>query len=190
MEHAHAILLRRTRFSESSLICTWLTPESGKVKTSARGALRPGSPFAGYLDLLYEADIGFARSRTSDIHSLREVKLRQPFDNLGTQYANLSVASYFADLIDHVTEPAGHSQEVFDLLARAVTYLRTQPPSPRAVSHFESELCRALGILDTGGKGDPISLLAAQCSRIPSGRNRALRACGALAQGNPGDKMP
>jgi DNA repair protein RecO (recombination protein O) len=177
VEKARAILIRRIRFSETSLICVWLTRTHAKVKTSARGALRPGGAFAGKLDLFYEADIAFARSRTSDIHALREVSLLQPFDGEGPHYANLTVAAYFAELIDRVTEPAGHAEEVFDLLHRAVGYLRTERATPRAITHFEAELCRALGVEDASGRNDPLHTLAAQCGRLPPGRERALRAC-------------
>lgn len=177
MEKTHAILLRRIRFSETSLICVWLTRHHAKLKTSARGALRSGGAFAGKLDLFYEAEIVFARARTGDMHTLREVALLQPFDGEGPHYANLAVAAYFADLVDRATETEGHAEEVFELLRRAVGYLRTQRPAPRAIPHFENELCRALGVTDLAGRQDPLHALATQCGRIPASRTRALQAC-------------
>lgn len=177
MEKTPAILLRRVRFSETSLICVWLTRTHAKLKTSARGALRPNSTFAGKIDLFYEAEIGFARAKTGDIHALREIALIKPFDGEGPHYANLAVAAYFADLIDRVTEVEGHAEEVFELLQRAVGYLRAQRPAARAISHFEAQLCRALGVGDAVGRTDPLHALAAQCGRIPASRTRALKAC-------------
>ncbi|MGH8045952.1 MAG: DNA repair protein RecO [Chthoniobacterales bacterium] len=185
MEKAHAILIRRIRFSETSLICAWLTREHGKLKTSARGALRPGGIFAGKLDLFYEAEIGFAKSRSGDVHTLREVALLHPFDGEGPHYANLAVASYFADLVDRVTEPAGHATEIFDLLRRAIEYLRDERPVPKAIPRFEAGLCRALGIHDD----DPLHALASQCGRLPGGRERALKACAPLAKPPGGGKI-
>lgn len=185
MEKAHAILIRRIRFSETSLICVWLTRAHAKLKTSARGALRPGGAFAGKLDLFYEAEIAFARSQKNDVHTLREVVLVQPFDGEGPHYANLAAASYFAELVDRVTEPVGGAEEVFDLLRRAVAYLRRERPTPRAIAHFEAELCRALGIHDA----DPLHALASHGARLPAGRERALKACAPLAKPPLGDKM-
>jgi DNA repair protein RecO (recombination protein O) len=185
VEKAHAILIRRFRFSETSLICLWLTRSHSKIKTSARGAFRPGGPFTGKLDLFYEAEIVFAKNPKSDVHTLREVALLQPFDGEGPRYANLAVASYFAELVDRVTEPAGSAEEIFDLLQRAVSYLRKQRAEPRAVPHFEGELCRALGIHD----GDPLHALATHCGRLPGSRDGALRACAPLAKPATGDKM-
>jgi DNA repair protein RecO (recombination protein O) len=178
VEKAHAILIRRIRFSETSLICAWFTREHGKLKTSARGALRPGGPFAGKLDLFYEAEIGFAKSRKGDVHMLREVALLQAFDGEGPHYANLAVASYFAEIVDHVTEPAGHATEIFDLLRRAIAYLRCERPSPRAIPRFEAGLCRALGIRDD----DPLHALAVHSARLSGCRERALKACAPLAK--------
>jgi DNA repair protein RecO (recombination protein O) len=189
VEKAYGILIRRIRFSETSLICTWLTRSHAKVKTSARGALRPGSPFAGKLDLFYEAEIAFTCSGRGDVHPLREVALLEPFDGEGPHYANLAVAAYFADLVDRVTEPAGHTEEIFDLLHRALGYLRAQRPSPRAVTHFEAELCRALGIGDASGRNDPLAAISSQCGRIPPSRLRALNACTRLAEPGGGSNM-
>ena len=186
MEKTRAILIRRIRFSETSFICVWLTPTHSKIKTSARGASRPGSAFAGKLDLFYEVEIAFAASRQGDIHTLREAVLLQAFDGDGLHYANLAVAAYFAELVDRVTEPAGHSVEVFDLLHRAVAYLRASRPTPRAIPRFEAGLCRALGIHDA----DPLHALAGQCGRLPAtSRQRALKACAPLAKSATGDKL-
>jgi hypothetical protein len=67
-----------------------------------------------------------------------------------------------------------------------VTYLRTERAAPRAISHFEAELCRALGIHDA----DPLHALAGQCGRLPSAsRERALRAFTPLAKPPRGGKM-
>ena len=72
METTPAILLRRIKLTESSLIVTWFTEAQGKLKTVAKGARRPRSPFAGRLDLFYLAEITYSRSRQSELHGLRE----------------------------------------------------------------------------------------------------------------------
>jgi DNA repair protein RecO (recombination protein O) len=77
-----AILLRRTRLGDTSWIVTWLTQTAGRVKTVAKGARRPRSPFAGKLDLFFLEEISYAASRKSDLHALREVVLIEPFIGL------------------------------------------------------------------------------------------------------------
>ena len=47
----NGILLRRIRYSDTSLILTWFTDLHGKIKAMAKGALRQKSAFAGKLTI-------------------------------------------------------------------------------------------------------------------------------------------
>ena len=78
MESTHAIFLRKRKLSDTSLIISWCTSSLGCVQTVAKGARGAKSPFAGKLDLFYEAEIQIARSRKSNLHTLREVALTNP----------------------------------------------------------------------------------------------------------------
>src|SRR4051812_30516081 len=70
LDSTAAILLRKTRFSDTSLIVTWFTSAHGKIKTIAKGALRPKSRFSGALDLFYACEINVSKSMKSDLHTL------------------------------------------------------------------------------------------------------------------------
>ncbi len=146
METTPAILLRRIRFSETSLIITWLTRDLGKLKTMARGALRPKSAFAGALDLFFEVEIGIVRSQRSEIHALREALLLRPYDGLRRDYGRVELAAYFAELLDAMVEPEHPTPELFDLLQRALTWLEGHAASQKAMVHFENELARLSGL--------------------------------------------
>src|SRR5215203_4374834 len=86
MESTEAILLRKRKFSDTSLIVSWCTELIGCVQTIAKGARRPKSPFAGKLDLFFEAEISIVRSRKTDLHTLTEVVLKNPFAGIRTNY--------------------------------------------------------------------------------------------------------
>lgn len=146
METTPAILLRRTKLTDTSLIVTWLTEQHGRVKTVGKGARGAKSPFAGVLDLFFACEISYVRSRSTDLHSLREVRLVEPHAQLRFDYPRLALASYFAELLELVTEPEHPVPELYDLLQRALGYLNTHPASQRALTHFESEVAKALGI--------------------------------------------
>lgn len=146
MDTTSAILLRRTLLTDTSLIITWLTEAHGKLKTVAKGARRPKSPFAGKLDLFFNAEILLARSRKSELHILKEVALRNPFEGLRENYRRTQLAAYCVELIELVTEPEHPVPELYALLLRALTYLSTGEANKRALLHFESELVRLLGI--------------------------------------------
>ena len=98
IESASGIILRTRPLTETSLIVHWLTPELGRIATVAKGARRPKSPFAGKLDLFYAADFSFSRSRRSDLHTLREVKLRETHGAIREDILKLQQAGYAAAL--------------------------------------------------------------------------------------------
>ena len=148
MHQTKAILLRRYRFSETSFVIVWLTEEYGKVKTTARSAMKQGGGLAGRLDLFSEGEISFTLSKKNYLQSLTEVVPSPSWNLLPARYLTLLAASYFSELCDLVLEPLHPSPEIFELLRRALLFLQQQVPSRRAVEHFEKELAKALGIYD------------------------------------------
>src|ERR1051325_2878610 len=103
-ESATGLILRTRPLTETSLIVSWLTPDCGRIATVAKGARRPKSPVRGKLDLFYLADFSFQRSRRSELHTLREIVLRETNSALRKELAYLQQASYCAALIEQSTE--------------------------------------------------------------------------------------
>jgi DNA repair protein RecO (recombination protein O) len=177
MESTAAILLRKRKLSDTSLIISWCTESLGCIQTVARGARRAKSPFAGKLDLFFEAEIQIARSRKSDLHTLTEVALKDPFSGIRKNLRRTQAASYFVELIEICTESDHHEPELFALLRRAFTYLNANDPNLRAVLHFETELARIAGVHDTKMlKSNPAVALANLFGRLPSSRGDLLKA--------------
>src|ERR1700712_7918 len=104
MESTTGILLRKRKLSDTSLIVSWCTSSLGCIQTVAKGARGPKSAFAGKLDLFYEAEIQIARSKRSNLHTLREVALRNPFGGIRASYLRMQAAAYFVELIEICTE--------------------------------------------------------------------------------------
>lgn len=175
MEQTPAILLRKTPWSETSLIIAWLTERFGSVRTVARGALRAKSPFAGRLDLFYAADISFSISSKGDLHTLREVSLKSVFDVAGAGSAGFYLASYFGELAG-IAAPSMHpAPGVFDLMQRGIDFVQRAPASMKALNHFEKELCRVLGVHDPAGEIPAIDALRSLYGTIPASREMALK---------------
>ena len=176
MESTEAILLRKRKFSDTSLIVSWCTELIGCVQTIAKGARRAKSPFAGKLDLFFEAEIQIARSRRSDLHTLTEVVVRNPFAGIRSNYLRTQTAAYFVELIEICTERDHREPELFALLRRAFGYLDVNDPTPRAVSHFETELARIAGVHDIRKlKADPAFALGNLFGRLPLSRTPLLK---------------
>ena len=177
MESTTAILLRKRKLSDTSLIISWCTETLGCIQTAAKGARRAKSAFAGKLDLFFEAEIAIARSRKSSLHTLTEVELRNTFSGIRANLRRTQAASYFVELIELCTESDHHEPELFSLLRRAFTYLSGQDPDLRAVLHFETELARIAGVHDTKTlKSNPALALANLFGRLPSSRAELLKA--------------
>ena len=146
MQATQAIVIRLTRLTETSLIVHWFTEAHGLVKTVAEGARRPKSPFAGQLDLFFGGEISLSRSRRGELHSLREVAIRDWREGLRHNYTSTLLAAYCCQLLEMAVEPGHPEPELHDLLKRALDHLDTTAPALRALRHFEAELARLLGV--------------------------------------------
>jgi DNA repair protein RecO (recombination protein O) len=176
MEQTRAILLRKIPWSETSLIVTWLTEDFGALRTTARGARKPGNALSGRLDLFFQLEISFAPNRRGgDLHELREASLTTAFDAARAGSAGFYLAAYFADLAGHCTPAMQPAHEVFDLLVRALDFLQRKPASEAALVHFEKELCRILGVHDPRGRVGSRSGLASLGGGALASRAAALQ---------------
>lgn len=145
IERATGLILRTRLLTETSLIVHWLTSDLGRIATVAKGARRAKSPFAGKLDLFYLADFSFARSRRSELHTLREVGLRETHRMLRTELGLLRQASYCAALIEQTTETETPLPGVCELMSGLLRDLPAQPPRALTVFSFEMKLLHELG---------------------------------------------
>jgi DNA repair protein RecO (recombination protein O) len=173
METTRAILLRKTKLTETSLIITWLTASHGRLKTVAKGARQPRNRFSGRLDLFFECDIQWSHSRKGELHTLREVEILDPHEAVRLDFLRVSLCSYFVELIELVTEAEHAVPDLYDLLNRALNYLNANSASRLALEHFERELARLLGIANPAVSS--AVALGRAYQRVPSSRPELLR---------------
>ena len=146
IESANGIILRTRPLTETSLIVHWLTPDFGRIATVARGARRPKSPFHGRLDLFYRADFSFSRSRSSDLHNLREVSQRETHGAIREDVFKLQQAAYATAFIELATETETPLPEIFKLTGAFLGWLCSQPPRPQNIFALELKLLHELGL--------------------------------------------
>ncbi|MEW6160267.1 MAG: DNA repair protein RecO [Verrucomicrobiota bacterium] len=152
MEQRTIGLILRTRpLTETSLIVHWLTRDLGRVTTVAKGARRPKSPFVGKLDLFFEAEFSFVRSRSSELHPLREVSVREFHPRLRMEIGYVQQAAYAAALLEKSTETETPLPEIYDLMRGFVRALPAHPPQPGTVLAFELKLLQELGLQPDAG---------------------------------------
>jgi DNA repair protein RecO (recombination protein O) len=146
IENATGIILRTRLLSDTSLIVQWLTPNLGRISTVAKGARRPQSPFRGKLDLFYLADFSFARSRRSELHTLREVSIRDTRKAIRQNLQLLQQASYLAALVEQVTETETPLENVFNLAGEFFATTTSEKAHPQVTFAFELKLLHELGL--------------------------------------------
>lgn len=151
-ERTTGIVLRTRPLTESSLIVHWLTPDLGRLGTVAKGARRPKSPFRGKIDLFYTAEFMFARSRRSELHTLREVSLRTTRDPLRRNLGSINQGAYCARLIELTTETETPLPGFYDLFTSFLDALATTAPKPQMIFAFEAKVLRELGLSPREGK--------------------------------------
>ena len=147
IERAHGLILRLRPFTETSLIVQWLTRDAGRISTVGKGARRPKSPFIGKLDLFYEADFSFVRSRKSELHTLREVSLRQTHSKLREDLSRLNAAAYCAVLLEQGTERETPIPEFYALAADTLQFLDQSTPTTAFVFSLELKFLALSGML-------------------------------------------
>lgn len=141
-----AIVLRKTKLTETSLIVSLLTEDYGRIKAVAKGARKNIGSFSGQIDLFYLCEVNLRTSKKSELHTLVEARLVEAHSAIREHYLRLLFASYASELIELATEPEHASPELFNLMQRLLIYLSEKSPDRRALSYFEMEICRASGI--------------------------------------------
>lgn len=144
-ERSRGTILRTRPLTETSLIVLWLTPEHGRISTVAKGARRPKSPYLGKLDLYYEAEFTFQRSRRSQLHTLREVSLLQSRPQFRSGFALLEAAATASRWIEKNTEEETPLPEIFALHTTFLNELK-EPLNPAIPLAFEIKLLSILGL--------------------------------------------
>jgi len=146
VQSTRATLIRLTRLTDTSLIVHWFSEGFGLIKTVAKGARRPMSPFAGRLDLFFSGEVAVQFARRGELHALREVLIHRWREGLRKNYTSTLLAAYCCQLLESSVEPEHPAPELHNLLERALDHIDATEPSRRALHHFERELSRLLGV--------------------------------------------
>lgn len=147
IEKTEAIVLRVSDFSNTSQMVSWLTPEGRRLVTSAKGALRPRSPFLGQYDLGYTCEVlYYAHGGAGAVHVLHECTPLDPRASLRTRWRTALSAEYALDLLGQVAATAPANPAFYALLRAALDHLARRGTSAAALLAFETRLLALLGL--------------------------------------------
>lgn len=133
------LVLRETAYKDSSRILTVLTSTEGKLTISARGAMRRGSKLAAATQLFAYSNMTLYHSR--DRWTLTEVQTIELFPGLSRDLDVLSLGSYFAELMEAVSDEDLPNPEILSLGLNALYLLSAGTKNPLLIkAAFETRL--------------------------------------------------
>lgn len=137
------IVLRETETRESDKILTVLTGDLGKISVIARGARRKGSRIAAVCQLLAYSEMTLYQR--GEWYYLDEGSTIMLFEALRQDFEKLSLAAYFAELTEFLSEGAT-APEMLPLLLNALYALSALDKEPLLVkTAFELRLMALSG---------------------------------------------
>lgn len=123
------LVLRETDTRDADKILTVLTPDRGRLSVIARGARRKGSRVAAACQLLAYSEMTlYEKSRWTMLDAADTIEL---FDGLRQDLTALSLAAYFAELTEAVSDGSGG--DVLPLLLNALYALSALKKPPQLV---------------------------------------------------------
>lgn len=174
-----AIVLRRERSGETSLVVRLLCRGRGRIDALAKGALGPTSSVASALDLLHEVDVVLKPPGRGARAWVHEAVLVEPFSGMRGDFPRFDLACYFAALVSLCVDREHPAPEIYDLLRLALGHLEGRGASLRVMLRFERRLLELLGLGVAGegfSQGRFAEIFGQNFHALPPSRERLLAA--------------
>ncbi len=134
-----ALVLREVKYKEADKILTVLTQQEGKLAVKARGALRKGCKYGAAAQALCYSEMTLFGNAGK--WSINEAETIEQFLALRTNITALALASYFAELLEAVSDEDSPNPELLQLGLNALFALSRQLyPETHIKSVFELKL--------------------------------------------------
>ena len=138
------IVLRSSPFRERDRLVHLLTEHHGKISGIAKGAIH-SRRFGGSLDLFNCIEIEFVDKPNQDLVRIDSATIREGFPEIRKSLEGISAASYFVDLVRHLTEERLPAPGIFKCLAHYLHLIARKPLSAEIIRSFEIKLLDHLG---------------------------------------------
>ncbi len=129
----NAIVLRRMRYSDTSIIATLLTEDRGIESVLAKGARSPKRRLAAVLEPLEQLEVLYYIKPGRELHILRSAERTRVRQRIQTSYDHTIAALKIAELVLNLELPSRPEPEVYRL---ATTVLATLDAAQRGIEAF------------------------------------------------------
>lgn len=155
---AEALILEVSDLQEADRIVVFLTREGGKCRGVARGAKRRFSRFAGELQPLAKARIGWMEKTGRDLVRITAVELIRPVKVLQQDLEGILLGATIAEQVALFAQEGESSEVAYRLLDATIEALEGGLDRNLVARYFESWLLRSAGIF-------PAPVECPQCGR-------------------------
>ena len=181
-----ALVLREVKYKEADKLLTVLTERDGKRTVRARGALRKGCRYAAAAEALCYSEMTLFGSAGK--WSLNEAETIEQFLPLRADIGSLALASYFAEVLEAVSDEESPNPELLQLGLNSLYALsRGLYPAEHIKAVFELKVLCLSGF-------EPQLADCPACGREPADPMLSLHGgsvhCRACPPGAPGLSLP
>lgn len=142
LRHDQGIVLRTYPFGEADRVVVLLSPNTGKLRTVAKGVRKTMSRFGGRLEPFTHVDLVVYEGRNLD--TITQVSIIDAFGHLREDLDRVLAAGTMLEIADAVAQEEEPSLRLFLLLQRGLKALDAAPTHPDLVTSF---LLKAAGVV-------------------------------------------
>ncbi|MGA7106320.1 MAG: DNA repair protein RecO [Terracidiphilus sp.] len=143
---SEAVVLRTWPLHEADLIVSFFTRDYGRMKGTAKAALKSRKRFGGALEPMTLARAWFAERPRQELVRLDQLEIiRSPLSSPVDQ-ARMSVLSFFAELLDQALPEHDPQETTFRLLVSVLEQTTVENPW-MALTYFQLWMTRLMGLL-------------------------------------------
>ena len=140
----HALVLRRSDYSDSDRMVTLFTPAYGRIDAIARGCRRPKSPLLNCCEPFVSGE--FQLRQRGERFSIEQCQISESFYELRGDYDRLLHGAYWLRLLDAAVMPDVPLPDLFLISLRALAHLNYSELPPELLTMaFEMHLMAQLG---------------------------------------------
>ena len=144
IRHDQAIVLRSYPFGDADRVVVLISPNTGKIRTVAKGVRKTKSRFGGRLEPFTHVDLVLYEGRNLD--TITQVATVEPFKRLRGDLDSVIAAGMMVEAVDAVAQEQESSVRLFLLLQRGLKALDSGMYSPDLITAFLLKLADVVGV--------------------------------------------
>lgn len=142
-----AIVLKKFKYGDTSLIATIFTKDYGKFNIIAKGVRSPKSKYIGVLETINNIKIIFNKKETRELQVVSKVDLLNSYPNIKKEIEKLLISFRIIELINKLFYQYDKSENSFVLLKNTLNYIEKNSIEPSVLLlYFQIKVAENIGV--------------------------------------------